>query len=384
MASALPSSEHPVVAPSPDVAPRGWSPGARAPAGQPLRGSHLEEMSQGRFVRPTSATKLLELPCVRPLAATDLETMTMPVLLARLIGGARATGTLALEGPHGLTLSARIDDGRGVLSVRDHNGIVEAFTWPEGFFRFEPGAAGKLAPKGPRPVSMIQLTVEGLRPLVRSYDADEVESALAGRLHLAPVIAVGREGIVSRLGLSGLESRMVEHNLDGFTSGMQLIDHGRLGRHTTLGLLVILTLFDAIDWIVVKEVPRATLEETLTARAIKLDGQNHFLAMGVHWSSTSEDIRHAYEALVAELAPRPGVSAEADALLHRIRTRLAHAYEVLEDPARRRAYRRQAYPLDYEAVSALAEERADSLAMRTSHRDLEERRSVAIELGGKK
>ncbi len=323
-----------------------WSPSARA-APEPVRKNLLEEMSQGRFTRPDSAAAMVNLACARPLVAADLKPLCLPVLLVRLIGNARATGTLTLEGGQNTTLDARIEEGRAILSVREHNTLIEAFSWTEGFYRFEPGHIGKLVSKGPKPVPLTQLTVEGLRVLIRTFEADDIERAIANRLHLAPIIALGREGLVSRMGLTGLEARMAENNLDGFTSGMALIDHGRLGRQTTLGLLVILTVFDAIDWINVKHVPKASLEEELTSRAIKLDGQNHFLALGVHWSTLTEDIEAAYKALCKEFAPRPGASPEVQALLARINKRLFKAHEVLKDPHQRRVYRRETYQLDY-------------------------------------
>jgi hypothetical protein len=202
--------------------------------------------------------------------------------------------------------------------------------------------------------------------------------ALGTKLDLAPVVRQDRGDAVTRLGLLPAEKRTLDL-LDGATSGRALERSG-VGRHTTLGLLVMLSAFDTLEWREPVRTARETVAQMVERRMIRMLGPNHFEALGVHWSAPAEAIDQAYRALVTELAAGGDLDRAAPSACAKMRERARQAYDVLSDPKRRIAHRREAYPLDYEALSELMEKRADALEMKQAEEQASADRAVAGEL----
>ncbi len=377
------SGEHPVVAVS--SPPPTLRSASRPPAAQSIAGAPppvLAQAASGELVRPPDAAALVALPCADTCALPDPSRVALPVLLARLLADVAVTGTLTLERRGSGLAEMRIEEGHAVMSAWQHRLLLDAFAWPDGVYRFEPCATGKLPRRGPRPVSLMSFVVEGLRTLTRTYEVEAIEGALGDRLDLAPVVAPEREPVLGHLGLTGLERRLMEISLDGSTPGRALIELGRLGRETVVGLFVILTVFDAIAWTEVRAAPQVSQDDELARRAAKMDGLNHFLAMGLHWSSLSEEIDARYEALMGELVAPNDASPAAQVSVARMRSRVEAAYAILADPSRRKEYRLRVYPLDYEAIAGVATERAKHRALRADAGDASWCQAVATELVG--
>lgn len=367
----------PPAPPSPPVAPV-------APVAVPRRGSQPpgtlgvslpRDVGSGHFVCPADVAALLRLPLMHPPTAADLSPVTLPVLLVRLLGREHVTGKLTLENA-GRVVEIDVIDGRACVSGAEHKWITHAFAWPDGEYRFE----AKDIERGARAtMSMVRLTVDGLRVLARTFTADQMEAALGDRLDLAPVLRPERTHFVSRFGLAAAERRVLERGLDGITTGYDLEREG-LGKHGGLALLVLLILFEAVDWHTPKSVERESLSDQLERRATKMADANHFDALGVHWSAHGEAIDAAYQALRHELAPDGERARAAPDACRRMRERAAEAYAVLGNPRARIAYRRKAFPLDYEALANLMEHRAEAASMRQSDSEARSDRSVADEL----
>ncbi len=111
---------------------------------------------------------------------------------------------------------------------------------------------------------------------------------------------------------------------------------GQAFRGEGAGLMLMLVVFDVLEWKEVEAASGPSMEDALSARAMKMEAQNHFLALGVHWSSTSQEIDARHRALVDELAAPPGASTAVKDALARIRRRADAAYAVLREPGRRR------------------------------------------------
>jgi hypothetical protein len=333
-------------------------------------------IGSGRFARPADAAALLALPIARGAPAAPDRSITLPVLFVRVLAREHVTGVLTLSHP-GKSLTVPIQGGRASMLRAELPMVAQAFTWADGTYAFEPG---EVPAARESPSSLIKLAVEGLRVLGRGFAVEELEAALGDRLDRAPVLRDGAAAALKRLGLSAAEHRLLEHAFDGVETGRRLIRSGGLGRHTTLLLFVVLTLFELVAW----NEPAAKAGESLAAqveaRARKLAAGNHFEALGVHWSAADEAIREAHAARQREIDPAGPWAAAAPEACARMRERVAAAYEVLRDPARRAAHRREAYPLDFESIADLVEQRASSLSMRQDDDAADRQRRMAADL----
>jgi hypothetical protein len=203
--------------------------------------------SRGTFVRPPDAVALLALAHAIDRASVAVDPTTLPALLLRAANDG-VTGRLTLERADGSAVGLFIEAGDAVVSTWEHRTLVDAFGWPAGTHRFEPGAARKRSRSDPAPTPMIELVVEGMRLLTRTYDVEEIERALGDRLDLAPTLSADGADIALRLGLTGLETRLVDLGFDGRERGRALLAPGSVGRQATCGLLVLLTMFGALAW----------------------------------------------------------------------------------------------------------------------------------------
>jgi actin-like ATPase involved in cell morphogenesis len=339
-------------------------------------GPTLGDHPVGELARPADAAALLALPMLRLLSPADVDPVALPVLLVRLAGVRSVTGLLTLEsGARSITLP--IVAGRAHLGKAEHAAVLGAFAWPSGTYSFvEMPLPGEHRP----PVTLLELTCEGLRAMLRGFSAEELEAALGDQLDLAPHAIEQRKPLLPRLGLSGTESRLVEHGFDATTTGRELAAHGGAGRHTTYAVLVLLSMFGMLGWKPAEERETETLAAELEKRASRMAFQNHFEALGVHWSATTPDIEKAYRAVVAELAPGSKAAAAAPAACERMRARAEEAHRVLADPTTRTAHRAEAYPLDFDSITDLAERRAAVLDWRGALGDAARQREVAKEL----
>jgi hypothetical protein len=340
------------------------------------RGPTFRDYPRGSFVRPADAGAILAQPITRPLGPADCDPVALPVLLLRLVGLRSATGVLRLEhGPKAVDVT--VIGGRAHLLKHEQAALVGAFAWSTGTYAFEEKA---VADERRPPSLMIDLVCEGLRSLLRGCTADELDAALGERMTLAPALVEERRKLLPRLGLSGAETRLLEGWLDGRASGRDIAAQGGAGRHTTSTLFVLLVLFGMAAWGPVEARERESLADELGRKASRMAMQNHFEALGVHWSTPGPEIDQAYRAFVAKLGPgKPWYDASPEAC-QRMRRRADEAYKVLSDPAARIAHRAEAYPLDFEAITDLAERRASVLDMRGASDAAASQRDVAAEL----
>ncbi len=160
---------------------------------------------------------------------------------------------------------------------------------------------------------------------------------LGDRLDRAPVPRPEATSMVPRLGLTSTETRIVTNGCDGHETGHTLL-HGGAGRHTTLILFFILSLYGLLDWAEPKQRATLTVAQQVQARASKMAAGNHFEALDVHWSANSVGLAEAYR--LARGGSSPAVSGRPR------RRRPAHACggssrrptRCSRDPAARIAY----------------------------------------------
>ncbi len=345
--------------------------GARTAAEPSLRGHPT-----GRIARPTTATALIELAATRPVTPADLDPIALPVLLLRLAARASVSGLLRLTSGSA-RVEIAIEAGVAHLTKADHAAITHAFAWPTGTYAFEEGEPNTAHRQ---PASMVSLACEGLRAALRGWSAEELEVALADRLDRAPIAAHASQQRLRHLGLSGAERRLIEHATDGAASVRSLAAHGGAGRHTTLALVVLLSLFDLVRFGPVTDHATEGLAVELDRRASRGALANHFDALEVHWSALEPEIVAAYRARCEAVAEGSPWRAANPTACDRMRARADAAWAVLGDPVTRAAHRADAYPLDFFAVCDLAEKSAAVLDFRGAEGEARSQRAVAHEL----
>ena len=302
--------------------------------------------------------------------------MTLPVLLARVVARPQVRGIVTLtHGPR--SISFAVVGGRPHMNPREREMVTQAYGWPDGTYSFEPKEEIPLNDSQP-PASMLRLTVAGLRVLSRAFTAQEMEKALGARLDRAPVPRPEGAALLPRLGLTSTEMRIVTGGCDGYETGHTLL-HGGAGQHTTLGLFYILSLYGVIEWAEPKAKVALTLPQQVEARATKMAAGNHFEALDVHWSANTIEIDEAYRAALKRLEPGGAWASAAPEACARMRPLVEKAHELLADPAARIAYRRTAYPLDYESLADLVDQRATALSMREGDREAQSQRTLSVE-----
>jgi actin-like ATPase involved in cell morphogenesis len=349
------------------AAPRSLSAGRSRALRDPLRGS---------LVRPATAEEVLALPISRSPPGEEEPPTSLAVLLARWLARSQVSGELVVErGTERVTL--RVHEGRALCSKTERAALVTAIGWPSGTYAWNPQA---VAAPGRGEASLHGIASEGLRVLMRAFSPDELEHALGERLERAPRLKPDRARLLGRAAISASEKRLIDQRFDGSAPARELAQHGGLGRHTTLVLLVMLELYDLVAWHEPELRAAPTLAERLAAQARKMEAANHFEAMGVHWSTPPLEIEAAYAAFVAKLRPGSEWYEAAPDACRAMQARLAAAQAVLGDEHARLAYRREAYPLDFESITDLMGKRATALSMRGAEAAAAVDRQSAAEL----
>lgn len=318
-------------------------------------------LNEGRIRNPPTPAELLAMPLARPIRQADLDPIALPLLLL-LTSNARRSGTLTLCMDGAPPLDIPFLSGRAFLAATESRALVDAFANFTGTFRFvvgEPENSGRRLEQ-----RMAPLVVEGLRRLMRPFDPSAMAQALGERMDRAPALRPVQQQAAARLGLTDVERRMVSFAFNGRTSARSAVELGG-ARHTTLALLLLLTLYDLVEWRAASTTTQPSLRIQLDERARQMEAANYFQVLGVHWSALEDEISAAHKKLQDELAPGTPVFDVAPDACRRMLTRVDEAYACLHDAQRRGAYRRHAYPeMDFEAAEDLVERKRRAVSLR--------------------
>jgi hypothetical protein len=333
----------------------------------------------GHIVNATDPAAILALAVTRPLRDTDLEPVALPVLLLRVLGRTTATGTLCVRpAGGGEELPLLVVSGRAYQNENERAALRAAFAWPQATYVFHatPPDVGER-----RATSMARVAADGLRSVLRGLPLEALSAALQDRMALAPTVREERRVIVEHLQLDTWERRLLKMWLDGSADVERIVSHGGIGKHTALGLVVLLATFDCLAWQQPRSEAKKSLAEELEERARTIEEAPLFAALGLHWSAPEAEIEQAYRKLRAELAPgTPAHQAAPDACARLLR-RARAAHDVLKDPALRARHRRESAPaLDFDSIEQLLEKRAEALAMKKDTRGEEETEAVRKEI----
>lgn len=333
----------------------------------------------GRLLYPSTPAQLLGLAITRRLEQRDIEPIALPVLLFAVLARQKRSGTLTLDsGERKLTFP--IHRGVALLKKVEQGGLINAFKWRGGTYSLD--SESPIDQAGRQRHSLLRLTVEGLRLALRAYTEEELRSVFSDRLALAPEVPAELASDLERFGLLPNEQRIAKHNLDGSVTLDALLSSSGGGRHTTLQLVSILTLFDHLDWKTVQAAPGRSLAEEVEARAAEIAAApSYFDVLGVHWSASTPDIEEAYNRLMADASAQGDAGRAAPDACARIRARVAVAYQALRHEGSRLQHRRETYPdVDFSAVADILTGALESAELRGDQRGLAEARVVQREV----
>lgn len=326
------------------------------------------EARSGEFRNPLDAQGIVALPLMRELKPEDLDPISLSVLLVRQLAKRSITGTLRLEHA-GKKAEVPILGGVAYLRNPEKVAVIRAFAWPEGSFSLDTEPPN---PEKRGRFSMGRLAMEGLRSIVRGFSVETVEQALGKRMQLAPKVRQDRSYVLE-LGLTEPEKRLVRLQMNGERAVEEVAARSGIGRQTTVQLLLLLSVFECVEW---KE-PQITEEKSLALRleedADRMEKANYFEVLDVHWSLDSDEIDKAYKKLRKKLEKGGLWDRTAPEACAKMRRVAEEAYALLSVPSRRATYRNEVYPnIFYEAASQLVDGQIKSYQLRIDKRGLKD------------
>jgi hypothetical protein len=332
----------------------------RPPLTRPASASVLG-LNEGRIRNPSTPAELLTVPLARPIRQSDLDPIALPLLLL-LTSNARRSGTLTLRMEGSSPLQIAFVSGRALLSASEARALTEVFPSFAGTFTFtvgEPETTGRRLEQ-----RMAPIVFEGLRRMTRAFDPDAIVAALGDRFERAPVLRPTQQQAAARLGLTDVERRLVNFAFNGRSAASSVVEHGG-AQHTALGLLLLLSLYDLVEWRAPSMTTQPSLRVQMEERARRIEQANYFQALGVHWSALEDEIHAAHAKIREELSPGQPVFEIAPDACRRMLALADEAYACLSDARRRGAYRRQAYPdVDFEAAEDLVDRKRRAVSLR--------------------
>lgn len=318
----------------------------------------------GELRNPTSASELLSLSLSRSLEPEDLEHPNIHLLLRWLLS-TRGNVRVEIENADAPVHPFLVIGGREVRSSVAMPSLARGLVGTRGRYKtVEVTRPPRMTQSG----TMLQLMQEVVSGLVSHFDDEALEAALRDYGARAPRLnAVGTK-LLEGLGFSSAHKRLALKALTGRESVRSVTQHAA-GARTAFEVLYTLEISGALDWVDAggalreekqrKEKERLDrLVEGAAGLLQKLKGANHFEVLGLHWSTPPRKILDAYRELKALYGPGGLARAEAPEVCEGIWAQVVRSYEVLNNQAERRLYRRQVYALKWSAQVELLIDRA--------------------------
>ena len=331
-------------------------------------GGGASEAFSGRFRNPRDAQGIMTLPLMREPKPEEMDPSSIAVLMIRRLAKRTITGTVHFRYAN-KSVQLPILGGIAYMRNPEKMEIIRAFAWPEGTYCLDLTPPDR---KRRNRFSMGRLVMEGLRAIVRGFDVATVEEALGKRMQLAPKVRQDRSYVLE-LGLTEPEKRLVRLQMNGERSVEEVASRSGVGRQTTVQLLMLLGVFDCVQWLEPKITDETSLAKRLEDSATRMEKANYFDALDVHWSLDTDEIEAAYQKLRRKLQRGGLWDRTAPEACARMRRVAEEAFALLSDPARRAAYRNEVYPrIFYEAASQLVDGQIKAYQLRTDKNGLKE------------
>lgn len=305
---------------------------------------------QGGLENPISPQAILALPLVRAPTDAEIAKPSVPLLL-RWLRTTRGVLRLEVTAPDHPLFTAIIVDGREVRTAAALATLGRSLAQPRMTYVItELGRPPQMTTTG----RTLHLIAESVRGLIATIETDDLARAFPSRNGMC---VRARADIVQSLGLPPQHQRFIKSDL----GGDQFLDEAAraaVGARTVWETVYLLELYGGLSWDApdpekAKKAASRTGTFRFTAPDLSavddawapFDDKDHFHVLGLHWSSSPDQIPEAYNKLRAEYGPgghkRPANVATAE----RILKRLEEAYRVLNDRAARQSYRREKFNL---------------------------------------
>jgi hypothetical protein len=260
----------------------------------------------------------------------------------------------------------RVGDGVTTVNTREREALIRACHWQGASFEL---TEERLDPIGATREPLASVVAAALRSLIRDLPQDDLLAVFADRMNRCPVFIPEREGRLRRLKLAAFEERTALRALDDVTD---LAAHVA-SSPTTLRLLFVLAAFELVTWAPKRGRAVTDPRVELAARVDRMSTQNHFEALGVHWSVGSEDVAEAWKQFQAEFGPSGRWHGVDPALAAQALARGTAAWNVLSNETARLRYRIEAYPnVDQDMLIPLLEQRAQWLLFANRREEAED------------
>lgn len=332
------------------------------PSFSPASGHVVELGHSGSFVGLPTLDSVRALQLLHPVEADALARPDLATLLNQLTFLRSLSGTLTLR-HRTEEVVLHIERGGVCIASTERARAMRPFDWSDGTFTWHKEKLPWQVQKTRTP--MTGFVVAGLRIRLRSFDDAAFTQAHLGKLRLAPSVIDDRRSRLARLVLPEAEERAVDYVLDGTRSFEKMLAEGYIGRTTMHRLVVLLDLYGILHWAQPTAAAAENPVDVMTRLLGRIEGTNHFVALGVHWSAPTDEIRQAWEKIQSTYGLGGSMERHAPALAARILQRGAAAWAVLRNDAARVKHRRDAYPgMDEELLAPLVVARAKALEMR--------------------
>lgn len=331
----------------------------------------------GTFRGARTPVELLGMPLMRAPTELELHELYLPVILLQL-ATAQVTGEINLT-REGERVKLFFSRGGVCVAPLDRGRVQRVFEWPRGEFAWREETPPPALTKLRQPT--FGFVASGLRLALRGMSDDAVLAAFGPRLALSPVVIPERRRRAQAMEFGPAEQRAVDHMLDGTRDVMTLLGEGYIGRLTYMRVLLLLDAFGALRWQPVPESHGEDPAERLRRRLARMEHEDHFTALNLHWTATHDDVVEAWEAFQAQCAPDGRWASVDRAVTAKILARGQAAWEALRDDKRRVEYRHKLHPtVDETMLSTVVAAQAELLAFRGEAKVAKAMRSLAAEM----
>ncbi|TAK29029.1 MAG: hypothetical protein EPO40_11430 [Myxococcaceae bacterium] len=332
------------------------------PSFAPPTGRIADIPPTGSFVGLPTLDSIRALQLLHPVEPEGLARPSLATLLDQFVFLRAHTGTLTLR-HRTEEVVLHIERGGICLTTPERARALRPFDWPDGTFTWKLEKLPWQLQKSRTPLTAF--VVAGLRIRLRSFDDAVFTQAHLTKLRLAPSVIDDRRSRLARLGLPEAEERAVDYVLDGTRSFEKMLAEGYIGRTTMHRLVVLLDLYGILHWSQPSMAASENPVEVMARLLSRIENANHFVALGVHWSAPTDEIREAWEKMQSTYGLGGSWQRHDPGLAARILQRGAAAWAVLRNDVTRVKHRRDAYPgMDEQLLAPLVEARAKALEMR--------------------
>jgi len=213
-----------------------------------------------------------------------------------------------------------------------------AFIWQEG--------ARAIQASDPVTIDLNLFLVKLARERSRTAYFSELEPFLGSYMGRYPIKSKKLTPAISGVALTDKERRVLEEIADGSITLKEVISLSLLSRNMTARLFFFSAMLGFVEFrkIPVPKGGVGALEEELSAAFQRMDAEDHFTRLEIHWTSHPGKLTAAFDKMNDRYGPKNKVrrqSQRAAELSDQILGLMRESIEALNDQERRRAYRHE-------------------------------------------